>query len=121
MRSLLIAVSLAALSATAAYAGDEIMAGYVGNTAIATGGMTDTHTYYNADHTFTMKAPSFGMAWKGTWRVDGTTLCRTYEKAPPGIPSNPFCTAVEAHKVGDSWTMSANGQTRTITLVKGIQ
>lgn len=121
MRSVVIAVSLAVLSATTAYAGDDLMAGYVGNTAIASGGMADTHTYYNADHTFTMKAPSFGMEWKGTWKLDGTTLCRTYEKAPPGLPSNPFCTPIEAHKVGDKWTMTANGQTRTITLVKGIQ
>ena len=121
MRSFLIVAVLAMFSVSVAYAGDDIMVGYIGNTAVATGGMADTHTYYNADHTFTMKAPAFGMEWKGTWKLDGTTLCRTYEKPPPGLPSNPFCTPIEAHKVGDTWTMSSNGQTRTITLLKGIQ
>jgi hypothetical protein len=121
MHRILIAASALTLLAAPAFAGDDVMTGYFGNTAIATGGMADTHTYYNADHTFTIKAPAFNMEWKGTWKVDGTTLCRTYETPPPGITTNPFCTPVEAHKIGDSWTMSANGQTRTITLVKGIQ
>jgi len=120
MRAFLIAASLVVVSASAAFAGDEAMAGYFGNTAIVTGGMTETHTYYNADHTFVLKAPSFNMEWKGTWKVDGTNLCRTYEKAPPGVP-NPFCTPVEAHKAGDTWTMTMAGKTRTVSLVKGIQ
>jgi hypothetical protein len=120
MRAFLIAASLAVVSASAAFAGDEAMAGYFGNTAIVTGGMTETRTYYNADHTFTLKAPSFGMEWKGTWKLDGANLCRTYEKAPPGVP-NPFCTPMQAHKAGDSWTMTMDGKTRTVSLVKGIQ
>ncbi|MBS0273881.1 MAG: hypothetical protein JSR55_05650 [Proteobacteria bacterium] len=120
MRAFLIAASLVAMSTSVACAGDDAMAGYFGNTAIVTGGMTETRTYYNADHTFVLKAPSFNMEWKGTWKVDGTNLCRTYEKAPPGVP-NPFCTPVEAHKAGDSWTMTMNGKTRTVSLVKGIQ
>jgi hypothetical protein len=120
MRSVMLALSLAVLSASAALAGDDVMAGYYGNTAIASGGMADTHTVYNADHTFDMRVPAFGMEFKGTWKLDGTTLCRTYEKTPPGV-TNPFCTPVEPHKVGDSWTMTFNGKTRSITLVKGVQ
>lgn len=120
MRSAAIAISLVLLSASAAFAGDDVMAPFYGNTAVVTGGMTETRTYYNADHTFTLKAPSFGMEWKGTWKLDGANLCRTYEKAPPGVP-NPFCTPMQAHKVGDSWTMTMDGKTRTISLVKGIQ
>jgi hypothetical protein len=120
MRAFVLAAALVALSVSAAFAGDDPMAGFYGNTAVATGGMADTHTYYNADHTFTLKAPAFNMEWKGTWKVDGGTLCRTYETPPPGV-TNPLCTPVAAHKVGDTWTMTANGQSRTVTLVKGIQ
>lgn len=119
MRSILLAAALIGLSATAASA-DDVMANLYGNTIISKGGMADTHSYYNADHTFRMTAPAFGMEWKGTWKVDGATLCRTFEKAPPGA-SNPLCTPVEAHKVGETWTATADGKTRTVTLVQGIQ
>ena len=97
MRTFVLAAALVALSAPCAFA-DDVMAPFFGNTAIVTGGMADTHTYYNADHTFTLKAPSFGMEWKGAWKIEGANLCRTYEKAPPGVP-NPLCTPVEPHKV----------------------
>src|ERR1700753_335677 len=116
MRSYLIAASFVALSTTAAFAGDEVMAGFYGNTVIGKGGMAETHSYYNADHTFSMKAPSFNMEWKGTWKVDGTNLCRNFETAPPGV-TNPLCTPIEAHKIGDTWTVGD----RSATLVKGIQ
>ena len=119
MRSILLAAALAALS-TPAFAGDELMASFFGNTAVATGGLADTHTYYNADHSFTMTAPAFNKEWKGTWKLDGNTLCRTYETAPPGV-SNPLCTPIEQHKVGDTWSLTMDGKTRTVTLVKGIQ
>ncbi|MGN6149870.1 MAG: hypothetical protein ACTHPD_15130 [Rhizomicrobium sp.] len=116
MRGIAMGISLAFLSATAAFAADDVMAGFYGNTVISKGGMAEAHSYYNADHTFTMKAPSFNMEWKGTWKTEGGQLCRTYDKPPPGV-SNPFCTPVEAHKVGDTWTVSG----RTVTLVQGIQ
>ncbi|HWD49527.1 MAG TPA: hypothetical protein VG309_06340 [Rhizomicrobium sp.] len=120
MRSILLAASLIALSASTAFAADDVMANYYGNTVIASGGMVDTHSYYNADHTFTVKAPAVGMEFKGTWKIEGGNLCRTYDSPPPGI-SNPLCTPAEAHKVGDTWTMSANGKSRTLTLLKGVQ
>ncbi|HWA30604.1 MAG TPA: hypothetical protein VG867_05885 [Rhizomicrobium sp.] len=120
MRSFLLGLSLAVLSTSAVLAGDDVMAGFIGNTAIAKGGMADTHTVYSADHTFDMRVPSFGMDFKGTWKVDGATLCRTYEKTPPGV-TNPFCTPIEPHKVGDTWTVTLDGKTRTVTLVQGIQ
>jgi hypothetical protein len=115
MRAFVLAVSLLAISTSAAVA-DDVMASFYGNTIISKGGMADTHSYYNADHTFSMKAPAFNMEWKGTWKVDGAQLCRTFEKAPPGV-TNPLCTPVVAHKVGDTWTVSG----RTATLVQGIQ
>jgi len=116
MRAFLLAVSLAALSASAAFAADDVMEPFYGNTVISKGGMAETHSYYNADHSFTMKAPAYNMSWKGTWKVDGGQLCRTYDEAPPGV-SNPLCTPIEPHKVGDTWTVSG----RTATLVQGIQ
>ncbi|HEX3673184.1 MAG TPA: hypothetical protein VHU87_02830 [Rhizomicrobium sp.] len=120
MRMFLLAALFATATASAALAGDEAMAPFFGNTAIVTGGMADTHTYYNADHSFTLKAPTFGMEWKGTWKIEGPNLCRIYEKPPPGV-TNPFCTVFEPHKVGETWTMTLDGKTRTISLVKGIQ
>jgi hypothetical protein len=115
MRAFVLAVSLLAFSATAALA-DDAMASLYGNTVIAKGGLADTHSYYTADHSFTMKAPAFNMEWKGTWKVEGTQLCRTFDKAPPRV-SNPLCTPLAAHKIGDTWTVAG----RTVTLVQGIQ
>jgi hypothetical protein len=125
MRRIIIAASVLALCGTPALAADDAMAGFFGNTAIATGGMADTHTHYRADHTFDVTAHAMGMDYKfaGTWKFDEKgQLCRTYaDPAPPGLPSNPFCTPFESHKVGDTWTVTMNGSSRTITLKAGIQ
>lgn len=120
LRTLLLSAGFVACLAGSALADDDVMANFYGNTAIATGGTVDTHATYNADHTFSMRVPSMGLEFKGTWEVKGSNLCRTYESPPPGI-TNPYCTPVAARKVGDTWTMTGNGQTRTITLVKGVQ
>jgi hypothetical protein len=124
MRRILTAVSLLALGAVPAFAADDIMAGYYGNTAVVTGGMIESHTHYRADHTFDLTATAMGTTYtfKGTWKIDGKgQLCRTYaDPAPPNTP-NPLCTVIAPHKVGDSWTMTMNGNTRTIKLVAGVQ
>jgi YD repeat-containing protein len=113
MRSILIVAALA-LSVTAAHAGD-VMASRYGNTTITTDASgVQTKLYYNADGTFTGKQGTFGFT--GTWKLDGNTICLTFNPAPPGAP-NPTCTPVSAHKVGDTWS----GGGRTITLVQGIQ
>jgi hypothetical protein len=119
MRRILIAISALAFSATTAYA-DDVMAGFYGNTAVATGGMVDTHSYYRPDHTYVMRVPAVGAEYKGTWSVTGSTLCRTFESPPPGV-SNPLCSPIAPHKVGDTWTVTIDGNTRTVTLVKGEQ
>jgi hypothetical protein len=118
MRTILIAAALAASVATA-HAGD-VMADFYGNTTIATGGIADTHTTYSPDRTFVMRVPSFGNEFKGTWQVNNAALCRTFETPPPGI-TNPLCTPIEAHKVGDTWTVTMGSETRTVTLVQGVQ
>ena len=123
MRKLLLAVSGLALIAAPAFAGDDIMAGFYGNTVISTGGMGEAHTHYRADHTFdvTFSAMGQSMNSKGTWNIDAKgQLCRNYDTPPPGM-TNPLCIPAEAHKVGDSWTVTFNGQTRNVTLKAGIQ
>ena|SRR5579862_888978 len=117
------AISILALTACAAlpaWADDDVMAGYYGNTVVETGGTAETHLVYGQDHTFEMKVPQYGVDFKGSWAVNGTNLCRTFDAPPPGL-TNPLCTAAAAHKVGDTWTATSDGQTRTLTLVQGVQ
>lgn len=124
MRILLIAAAAFALGTASAAAADA-MAGYYGNTVIATGGMAETHAHYRADHTFDVVGSMMGMSktFQGTWAIDGKgQLCRTYTgDLPPGLPSNPFCTPWDAHKVGDTWTVTMNGSTRDLKMVAGVQ
>jgi len=120
MRSAFLGLALGACFSVSAWAADDIMAGFYGNTAVATGGMAETRTSYAADHSFVMKVPSFGVEFKGTWAINGAQLCRTFDSPPPGV-ANPLCTPIEAHKVGDTWTMGTGSNVRTITLVKGVQ
>ena len=123
MKSVLIAAALvlsaSMLSTGAAYA-DDVMASAYGNTTLVTGGMFETHTHYNADHTFTMTIPARNAELKGAWALDGANVCRTFEAPPPGL-INPLCTPVAAHKVGDTWTVQTPGGPRTVTLVAGIR
>ncbi|MBV9043621.1 MAG: hypothetical protein JO167_06270 [Alphaproteobacteria bacterium] len=122
MRTFLIAASVLTLAAAPAFAGDEVMAGYYGNTVIGTSQMGESHTHYKADHTFdvALSSPMGSFTGKGTWKIDGANLCRTYEQPPPGLP-NPFCIPAEAHKPGDKWTVTYGGQSRDVTMVEGIK
>ena len=127
MRRVLIAASIAALFSTPAFAADDVMASTYGNTIVSTGGTTEVHTHYRADHSFDMVASMMGMSsmsrtFKGTWSLDGKgNLCRTFDgDVPPGM-TNPLCLPIAAHKLGDTWTVTANGKTRTATLKPGIQ
>ena len=124
MSKFLIAASVAALCATQAFAGDDVMANTYGNTIVSTGGMSEVHTHYRADHSFDMVGSMMGMSktFKGSWALDGKgNLCRTFDGETPPNTANPLCTPVAAHKVGDTWTMESNGATRTVTLKPGIQ
>jgi hypothetical protein len=120
VRTVLVGLAFSAGFALSASAADDVMAGFYGNTTVSTGGVAEVHTVYSADHTFMMSVPAFGMQFKGTWALNGSTLCRTFETAPPGQP-NPLCTPVAAHKVGDTWTVTNGNETRNVTLVKGVQ
>ena len=97
------------------------MAGYYGNTTISTGGKTEVHFVYNSDHTFILKVPAYDMEFRGTYVVNGSTsLFQLTTFRRPAL-DNPDCAPLVPHKVGDTWTLSDNGRTRTITLVKGVQ
>jgi hypothetical protein len=124
MMRLFVLGSAALLAAsTTAIAADDMMAGYYGNTVVSVGGMLESHTHYRPDHTFDLTATAMGQSFngKGTWAIDDKgQLCRTYETPPPGMP-NPLCIPAESHKVGDSWTVLVNGQSRNMSLKAGIQ
>lgn len=118
MRTILMGTAMVAVLTSAAIADDSVMASRFGNTTITKDAAgNETHLYYGADHTFTVKAG--GQTTNGTWKVDGATVCLTYANAailPPGT-ANPTCVPVAAHNVGDSWTAGPY----TVSLVSGIQ
>ena len=119
MRKFLIAASVAALCATPAFAADDVMANTYGNTVISTGGAAEVHTHYRADHSFDMVGSTMGMSqtFNRTWALDGKGyLCRTFVGGVPPNTANPLCTPIAAHTLGETWTVDANGSTRTVTL-----
>src|SRR5882762_1504640 len=102
MRGLLLGAALVLAASVPAWAGDEVLASRFGNTTITKDAAgTENHVYYNADHTFTAKQGA--NAAKGTWKIDGSTICLTFETPIPGTP-NPACAPVSDHKVGDIWS-----------------
>jgi hypothetical protein len=122
MRRVLIAAAVIGLAAAPAFAADDLMAGYYGNTVVGTSAMGESHTHYRADHTFdvSLSGAMGSFATKGTWEIKDGQLCRTYEQLPPGM-TNPVCIAAEAHKPGDNWTVTLNGQSRALTMKAGVQ
>ena len=122
MRNILIAATVALLCAAPALAEDDVMASTYGNTVVSTGAAGESHTHYKADHTFdvTMTSAMGSLSTKGTWSVADGKLCRVYDQLAPGM-TNPVCTPAEPHKIGDTWSVTINGQVRTGTLKAGIQ
>jgi len=118
----LIAECLTALLVTPAFAADDPMAGFYGNTIVSSGGAVQLRTHYHADHTFDF-AGSMAFVrrnFKGTWALDGKgNLCRTYIGSVPPQTSNPNCTPFVPRKVGDVW--QSPDKTYTFTLKPGIQ
>ena len=122
MNKTLIAAALAALCAAPAFADDDVMASFYGNTVVSTGGQFTIRTHYRPDHTFGFVGSMMFMrrTFKGTWTLDGKgNICRTYiGNQPPDTP-NPSCAPIVARKVGDIWK-SQDGK-RTFTLKAGVQ
>ena len=117
MYRLFLVATVLTFGAAPAFAADDVMAHFYGNTVVSSGGMIESHTHYRADHTFDLTASAMGQTFnaKGTWKIDDKgQLCRMYETAPPRMP-NPLCIPAEPHKPGDIWrtipgtTSSPNG------------
>lgn len=123
MRRMFVVPLAVAFGSVPALAADDPMAGFYGNTTIATGAGFESHVHYRANHTFDMWGSSSGQVFstKGTWKIDDKgQLCRSYDKTPPTLP-NPLCSPATPHKVGDTWTITTlSGATRNISLVAGI-
>ena len=121
---IILAAAAALLIPVSAYAAGDMMSGTYGNTVVGKSAMFESHTHYNADHSFNASYSSAmgTMEAKGTWAInDKNELCRTFDSPPPGSP-NPLCVAWAAHKVGDSWTVpSPAGGSVAVSLVAGVQ
>jgi len=114
MRAVLLGAALAVAAIVPALAGDEVLASRFGNTTITKANGVENHVYYAADHTFGAKQGA--TTTKGMWKIDGSTICLTFETPVPGTP-NPACAPVSDHKVGDTWSAGPY----TVSLVAGIQ
>ena len=119
MKRILLGLAAVALSASAALAQGDPMANMYGNTlVVVSGGGMESHTMYNADHTFAGIVPSMGYKYQGTWAIDEKgQLCRTFNPPVPGR-NNPDCDPADAtvRAVGDKWPSGDGG---TVTLTQG--
>lgn len=121
MRLSILGAAALVLAASAAWAADDPLSNSYGNTLVVIdkGGM-ESHTHYNADHTFNGIVPSMNYKYQGTWAIDATGhVCRTFDPPVMGR-SNPDCDSDPLggtqHAVGDKWT-SPDGS--TVSLVAG--
>jgi hypothetical protein len=118
MRAMLLGAAALVLSATMFASGPALaddtasdpMTGYYGNTVVVIDAKgLESHTYYNADHSFSGVAPAYSYHYQGTWEVKDGQLCRTFNPEPMGI-TNPNCEPIQPHVVGDSWTSPDGGK-----------
>ncbi len=114
------------LATTAAFA-DDPMANTYANTVTSKNKATgETGTLlFNADGSYTASATANGkqVQYPGKWTLKdgGKTICLA-PQLPPNTPNapGPSCSPLEAHNVGDSWTVTNDqNQTFDITLTAG--
>jgi hypothetical protein len=120
---LIVAASAVLLLSSTAFAADDDMANYYGNTLITKSGFGESHAHYKADHTVTANVSSMmgSMTLNGTWSInDKGEMCRNYSNAPSMMP-NPLCYPWTAHKVGDTWQITTKNGTADAKLVAGVQ
>jgi hypothetical protein len=107
MNRILLSAAVLALSAGVALA--DNLAGYYGNTVVITGpDGSVSKARIKADGTYETTRPDGSVA-KGTWAwKDDKTACFT-QVTPPAAAGqpNPLCLPIDAHKVGDSWSVKA--------------
>lgn len=122
MNKFLIAGCLTAHCVAPAFAADDPMADFYGNTIVSSGGSAQIRTHYHADHSFDFTGSMMLVhrSFKGTWALDDKGyLCRTYIGSVPPDKPNPDCTPFVPRKLGDSW--KSKDSTYTFTLKPGIQ
>ena len=104
MKRILLASAVLALSAGVALA--DNFAGYYGNTVVITapdGSVSKAHV--NADKSYQTTLAN-GTVVKGTWAwKDDKTACFTQVTPPPAADQKPLCLPIDAHKVGDNWSL----------------
>ncbi len=104
MKRILLGAAVLALSAGAALA--DNLAGYYGNTVVITapdGKVSKARV--NADKTYATTLPD-GTVVQGTWAwKDDKVACFTQVTPPPAAGQAPLCLPIDAHKVGDNWSL----------------
>jgi hypothetical protein len=95
---------------------DDLMGPRFGNTVISRSANAEWHLYYEAGGTFRGKEIKSGYSVAGTWELNQSYLCRTFQPPLSGTP-NPDCQWITVHSVGDTWTSDGNA----MSLVQGIQ
>jgi hypothetical protein len=123
MRFALIALTGAFMLAASSALADDPMANTYANTIVTkdSKGMASS-LLFNQDGTYTIKATdpngkSVEISGKWTLKDGGKTICLT-PAAPPNSP--PSCSPLQAHNVGDSWSVTNDqSQTFSVSLTAG--
>jgi hypothetical protein len=119
MRIAVIALTSGFLFAATSALADDLMANTYANTVVTkdSKGMTSS-LLFNQDGTYTIKATGpdgkpVQIPGKWTFKDDGKTICLA-AAAPPS------CSPLQAHSVGDSWTVTNDqNQTFNVSLTAG--
>ena len=114
MRFRMLALAGAALCFAGTALAADPMAGTYGNTVNTKDRATGQTSVllFNQDNTYTGKTTGPNgqpVTYSGTWSLknDGKTICLA-PTVPAGTPNPPMpsCSPLEAHNVGDSWTVT---------------
>jgi hypothetical protein len=128
MKLRVLALAGAAMLFAGAALADDPMANVYGNTITtkdrATG--ASSSLMFNQDMSYTGKmagANGQAVSYTGTWMLKdgGKTICLT-PNVPAGTPNapGPSCSPLQTHSVGDSWSVTTDGnQTYDVSLTAG--
>jgi hypothetical protein len=124
--TMMLAAAALSLGVTAASA-DDPMANTYANTVVTkdSKGMS-ANLMFSQDGTYTLKAtdpngqPVLIAGNKWALKDDGKTICLTPAAPPHGPPAQTTCSPLQAHNVGDAWSVTNDqGQTFNVSLTAG--
>lgn len=128
MKIRMLALAGAAMLFAGAALADDPMANVYGNTIVTKDKVTGVSSslMFNQDMTYTGKTTGANgqpVSYTGSWALKdgGKTICLT-PNVPPGTPNapGPSCSALSPHNVGDSWSVTTDGnQTYDVMLTAG--